>query len=173
MTTQPGCVADWSISALLLDQAAGLADRPLHVAREDDATAPSSKSVRGPRPSTPSGSGSAYASPAPPTSYKSAVGASGIFIPGLGAVHASHVGGSVGPAWSRAREGIPTCEAPLGAFRRAEAERQNAPPYKEAPARIAAMLETLGNARRVASWILGNGTREPGGTGEAGAGRGR
>jgi hypothetical protein len=70
--------------------------------------------------------------------------------------------------WRSVYDAILTGNDPLGAFRRAEVERQNGCFYSDAPTRMATMLETLWNARRMAGWGQRNDAGEPGEADDAG-----
>ena len=68
--------------------------------------------------------------------------------------------------WRPVYDAILTGNNPLGAFRRAEAERQNGCFYSDAPARMATMLAALWNARVMAGWGQRNEAGEPGEAGD-------
>jgi hypothetical protein len=68
--------------------------------------------------------------------------------------------------WRPVYDAIMTGNNPLGAFRRAEAERQNGCFYSDAPARMATMLAALWNARLMAGWGQRTDAGEPGEAGD-------
>jgi hypothetical protein len=63
--------------------------------------------------------------------------------------------------WRSVYDAIMTGNDPLGAFRRAETERQNGCFYSDAPTRMATMLDALWTARRLAGWGQRNDAGEP------------